>query len=986
MTDEFKTLKTFDAGKGREGFFFSLPALEEQKIGKISRLPVSIRIVLESVLRNCDGKKVRRNDVETLANWNAKSPANAEIPFVVARIVLQDFTGVPLIVDLAAMRSAVQRLGSDPKIIEPLVPVDLVVDHSVQVDFFGSPRAFELNLDMEFKRNRERYQFLKWGQQAFKTFQLIPPGIGIVHQVNLEYLAKGVLSTAVAGGGDPGTAINDRGYNLYFPDTLVGTDSHTTMINGLGVVGWGVGGIEAEAGMLGQPVYFLTPEVVGVHLTGQLREGVTATDLVLHITQLLRAQKVVGKFVEFYGEGAASLPVPDRATIGNMSPEYGATMGFFPVDHESVNYLRATGRSEEVCLAFENYFRAQNMFGMPRQGEIDYSVDIDLDLAVVQPSVAGPKRPQDRINLPELGSKFRELLEKPVRDGGYGKKQVDLREKHVVELNGSAPRNGAMFSTDTKEDQGISAGEALNKLEMVSNRPTPDPGKEIEAESSQMFLHGRTHIGHGSVLIAAITSCTNTSNPSVMIAAGLLAKKAVERGLRVDPGVKTSLAPGSRVVSDYLEKTGLQTYLDQLGFNLVGYGCTTCIGNSGPLHPNIEKTIHKYDLVAASVLSGNRNFEARVHQHIKANFLMSPPLVVAFALAGRVHIDLSRDPLGKDKDGKETFLRDLWPTLSEIQHTMQRALTPETFHKFYRNFAEQNPKWNEIPSSTGDIYQWDAKSDYIHDPPFFENFSMEPGHIAEIRSARALGIFGDTVTTDHISPAGAIKESSPAGKYLMSRGIQPRDFNSYGSRRGNDLVMTRGTFANVRIKNLMVPGTEGGVTKYYGSATVPVANGGKPEARVTLEGEQMSIFDAAMKYAETRTPLVILAGHEYGTGSSRDWAAKGTRLLGVKAVIAASFERIHRSNLVGMGVLPLQFLEGTSAQSLGLDGSEKFSITGLSDSIKPGQEVMLEIERTNGEKRALPVKLRIDTPIEIDYYRHGGILPFVLRQLLNRES
>jgi len=841
-------------------------------------------------------------------------------------------------------------------------------------------------LDMEFKRNRERYQFLKWGQQAFKTFQLIPPGIGIVHQVNLEYLAKGVLSQK--------SEVRGQKSEIFFPDTLVGTDSHTTMINGLGVVGWGVGGIEAEAGMLGQPVYFLTPEVVGVHLTGQLREGVTATDLVLHITQLLRAQKVVGKFVEFYGEGAASLPVPDRATIGNMSPEYGATMGFFPVDHESVNYLRATGRGEEECHAFENYFRTQKMFGMPRKGEVDYSVDIDLDLADVQPSVAGPKRPQDRINLPELGRKFRELLETPVRDGGYGKKQVDLREKHVVELNGSAPRNGAMFSTDTKEDQGIRPGEALNVLEMVANRPTPDPGKEIEAESSQVFLRGRTHIGHGSVLIAAITSCTNTSNPSVMIAAGLLAKKAVERGLRVDPGVKTSLAPGSRVVSDYLEKTGLQTFLDQLGFNLVGYGCTTCIGNSGPLHPNIEKAIHKYDLVAASVLSGNRNFEARVHQHIKANFLMSPPLVVAFALAGRINIDLSRDPLAKDKDGKETFLRDLWPTLSEIQHTMQRALTPETFRKFYRDFAEQNPKWNEVPSSTGDIYEWDAKSDYIHDPPFFEDFSMEPGHIAEIRSARALGIFGDTVTTDHISPAGAIKESSPAGKYLMARGIQPRDFNSYGSRRGNDLVMTRGTFANVRIKNLMVPGTEGGVTKYFGGATVPVAkerksttadsSRGKPEARAILEGEQMSIFDAAMKYAETRTPLVILAGHEYGTGSSRDWAAKGTRLLGVKAVIAASFERIHRSNLVGMGVLPLQFLEGTSAQSLGLDGSEKFSITGLSDSIKPGQEVTLEIEGTNGEKRALPVKLRIDTPIEIDYYRHGGILPFVLRQLLSK--
>src|SRR5213083_1198539 len=968
MNDEFKTLTKFDAGKGREGSLYSLPALEEEGSGKISRLPGSIRIVLESVLRKCDGKKVRRKDVETLANCNAKSPANEEIPFILARIVLQDFPGVPLVVDLAAMRSAVKRLGHDPKIIEPLVPVDLVVDHSVQVDFFGSARALELNLDMEFKRNRERYQFLKWGQQAFKTFQLIPPGIGIVHQVNLEYLAKGVLSS------QPST-LNSQ---LFFPDTLVGTDSHTTMINGLGVVGWGVGGIEAEAGMLGQPVYFLTPEVVGVHMSGQLREGVTATDLVLHITQLLRAQKVVGKFVEFYGEGAASLPVPDRATIGNMSPEYGATMGYFPVDQESVDYLRATGRSEEQCFAFENYFRAQRMFGMPLRGEIDYSVDIDLDLADVQPSVAGPKRPQDRINLPELGKTFRELLEKPVRDGGYGKQNVDLREKHVVELNGSAPRNGEMASTDKKEDQGINPGDELNKIEMVANRPTPDPGKEIEAESREVFAQGRTHIGHGSVLIAAITSCTNTSNPSVMIAAGLLAKKAVERGLRVDPAVKTSLAPGSRVVSNYLEKTGLQKYLDQLGFNLVGYGCTTCIGNSGPLHPNIEKAIHEHDLVAASVLSGNRNFEARVHQHIKANFLMSPPLVVAFALAGRVHINLSREPLGKGKNGKEIFLRDLWPSLSEIRDAMQRALTPETFHKFYRDFAEQNPKWNEIPSSTGDIYQWDEKSDYIHEPPFFENFSMEPGHIEEIRRARALGIFGDSVTTDHISPAGAIKATSPAGQYLISRGIAHSDFNSYGSRRGNDLVMTRGTFANVRIKNLMVPGTEAGVTKYYGLAAAGTA--------AAASGEQMSIYEAAMKYQKDNVPLVILAGHEYGTGSSRDWAAKGTRLLGVKAVIAASFERIHRSNLVGMGVLPLQFLEGTSPQSLGLDGSEIFSITRLSDATKPGQQLTLEIEDKDRQKRSVPVKLRIDTPIEIDYYRHGGILPFVLRQLLARSK
>ncbi len=957
MNDEFKTLKKFDAGNGREGFLHSLPALEEQGVGKISRLPVSIRIVLESILRNCDEKKVRRKDVETLANWNAKQPANEEIPFVVARIVLQDFTGVPLVVDLAAMRSAVKRLGGDPKIIEPLVPVDLVVDHSVQVDFFGSAQALRLNLEMEFKRNRERYQFLKWGQQAFKTFQLIPPGIGIVHQVNLEYLAKGVLSAQ--------STINHQPSTIFFPDTLVGTDSHTTMINGLGVVGWGVGGIEAEAGMLGQPVYFLTPEVVGVHMTGQLREGVTATDLVLHITQMLRAQKVVGKFVEFYGEGTASLPVPDRATIGNMSPEYGATMGFFPIDKESVAYLRATGRTDDQCAAFENYFRDQKMFGMPRKGEIDYSIDLELNLAEVQPGVAGPKRPQDRINLPALGETFRSLLQKPVKDGGYGMKDVDFGAKHLVELNGSPPSDGNMPSTD-KNGPAIEPGEERNKAEMVNNRPTPDTVKELKDSSADPFHHGESRIGHGSVLIAAITSCTNTSNPSVMLAAGLLAKKAVERGLHVDPAVKTSLAPGSRVVSDYLEKTGLQKYLDQLGFNLVGYGCTTCIGNSGPLHPKIEKAINDYDLVAASVLSGNRNFEARVHQNIKANFLMSPPLVVAFALAGRVDVDLSREPIGKDQNGKETFLRDLWPSLKEVRDAMQSALKPEIFRKLYRDFADQNPKWNEIPSSKGDVYVWDEKSDYIHEPPFFQDFSMDVGKIDNIAGARVLGIFGDSVTTDHISPAGAIKATSPAGQYLISRGIKPEDFNSYGSRRGNDLVMTRGTFANVRIKNLMVPGTEGGVTKHY------------------PDGEQMSIFDAAMRYQKEKVPLIILAGQEYGTGSSRDWAAKGTKLLGVKAVVAASFERIHRSNLVGMGVLPLQFLDGVTAQSLGLDGSQTFSIGGLSDAIHPGQRLTLEIQSKDGEKRYVPVKLRIDTPIEIDYYRHGGILPFVLRQLVAR--
>src|SRR6266480_980540 len=707
-------------------------------------------------------------------------------------------------------------------------------------------------------------------------------------------------------------------------------------------------------------------------MTGKLREGVPATDLVLHITEMLRAQKVVGKFVEFYGEGAASLPVPDRATIGNMSPEYGATMGFFPIDQESVAYLRATGRTDEQCAAFENYFRAQKMFGMPGKGEIDYSVDLELNLHDVQPAVAGPKRPQDRINLPALGETFRSLLKKPVKDGGYGMKDVDLAAKHLVQLNGSPASDGDMPSTD-KPEPGIEPGEERNKAEMVNNRPTPDTAKELKESTADPFHHGQSHIGHGTVLIAAITSCTNTSNPSVMLAAGLLAKKAVERGMRIDPAVKTSLAPGSRVVTDYLDKTGLQKYLDQLGFNLVGYGCTTCIGNSGPLHPKIEKAIHDYDLVAASVLSGNRNFEARVHQNIKANFLMSPPLVVAFALAGRVDLDLTKEPIGKDKDGKETFLRDLWPSLKEVRDAMQSALTPEVFRTLYRDFADQNPKWNEIPSSTGDIYLWDEKSDYIHEPPFFKDFSMEIGKIENIIGARALGIFADSVTTDHISPAGAIKASSPAGQYLMSRGIKPEDFNSYGSRRGNDLVMTRGTFANVRIKNLMVPGTEGGVTKYYGPAAKTAA---------ATSGEQISIYGAAMKYQNDNVPLVILAGHEYGTGSSRDWAAKGTRLLGVKAVIAASFERIHRSNLVGMGVLPLQFPEGTNAQTLNLDGSETFSITGLSDSIEAGKTVTLEIEGKNGGRESIPVRLRIDTPIEIDYYGHGGILQFVLRQLL----
>ena len=750
--DAFNTLAKFDIGNGKQGSYYSLPALEKAGIGPISKLPISIRIVLESVLRNCDGKRVREEDVKLLANWNAKAPAQVEIPFVVARVVLQDFTGVPLLVDLAAMRSTVSRLGRDPKMIEPLVPVDLVVDHSVQVDFFGSGDALQKNLDLEFKRNRERYELLKWGQQAFQTFGVVPPGIGIVHQVNLEYLAKGVLSNG----------------DTYYPDTLVGTDSHTTMINGLGVVGWGVGGIEAEAGMLGQPVYFLTPEVVGVNLTGAVAEGVTATDVVLHITQMLRKAKVVGKFVEFYGPGAKALAVVDRATIANMAPEYGATMGFFPIDEETVAYLRGTGRTEEHCSAFENYYKAQGLWGIPTKGELNYSVELELDLSTVVPGVAGPKRPQDRINLNALGSTFTDLFSKAVADGGYGKPAAELADKKVA-------------------------------LSLTGENPTQV---------------GDVSIRNGSVLIAAITSCTNTSNPSVMLGAGLLAKKAVELGLKVNPAVKSSLGPGSRVVTDYLNKTGLGQYLDQLGFQTVGYGCTTCIGNSGPLHPDIEKAVTENDLVAASVLSGNRNFEARVHQNIKANFLMSPPLVVAFALAGRVDIDLSSEPIGNGTNGP-VYLRDIWPSQAEVRAVMSTALSPDVFRKLYTDFATLNPKWNEIPGTVGDVFEWNKASTYVQEPPFFNGFGMSAGTIGNISGARPLGIFGDSVTTDHISPAGAIKKASPAGKFLTEAGVAFEDFNSYGSRRGNDRIMTRGTFANVRIKNLMVPGIEGGVTKYY---------------------------------------------------------------------------------------------------------------------------------------------------------------------------
>ena len=891
----FNSLQKFDLGNGKQVKFHSLPALEAAGVGAISKLPISIRLVLESVLRNCDGKKVGEAAVRELANWKPTAARTEEIPFVVARIVLQDFTGVPLLVDLASMRSAVAKLGKNPKIIEPLVPVDLVVDHSVQVDFAGASDSMARNLELEFTRNRERYQFLKWGMQAFDTFKVVPPGIGIVHQVNLEYLAKGVLEQG----------------GIYYPDTLVGTDSHTTMINGLGIVGWGVGGIEAEAGMLGQPVYFLTPDVVGVHLTGALKEGVTATDLALTVTQMLRKTKVVGKFVEFFGPGAAALPVVDRATIANMAPEYGATMGFFPMDEECVNYLRATGRSEADCRVYENYYKAQGLWGMPQVGQIEYSQVVELDIASVKPSVAGPKRPQDRIELSNLRREFFNAVQRPVTENGFGKSRQVF-------------------------------------------------GKSVKVETA---AKKKASVGTGSVVIAAITSCTNTSNPSVMLAAGLLAKKAVEKGLKVNPAVKASLAPGSRVVTDYLKKTGLTPYLNKLRVNTVGYGCTTCIGNSGPLDPAIEEAVVKNDLVTASVLSGNRNFEARVHQNVKSNFLMSPPLVVAFALAGRVDIDLSCEPLGTSKDGEPVYLADIWPTLQEVRDAMQSALKPEVFRKLYKNFAAQNPKWNEIPSRTGTVYEWDGNSTYIQEPPFFTTFALTPGRIQPITGARALGIFGDSVTTDHISPAGAIKKASPAGKFLLDNGVAFEDFNSYGSRRGNDRIMTRGTFANVRIKNLMLGGEEGGNT-------------------LGPDGAKTSIYDAAIAYQAKGTPLIVIAGQEYGTGSSRDWAAKGTKLLGVKVVVAQSFERIHRSNLVGMGVLPLQFKEGTTAQTLKLDGNETYDIVGLDESIKPQQDLVLRITRKNGSVENVSVRCRIDTPIEIDYYQHGGILPFVLRQLV----
>jgi aconitate hydratase len=891
---------------GKKQSYFSLPELARQ-FPNIQRMPVSMRIVLESVLRNCDGKKVTKEHVEQLANWKPNAERSDEIPFVVARVVLQDFTGVPLLADLAAMRNVAKDLGKNPKTIEPLVPVDLVVDHSVMIDHYGTPKALDLNMKLEFERNQERYQFMKWGMQAFDTFGVVPPGFGIVHQVNLEYLARGVH-------------VGKDG--VVYPDSLVGTDSHTTMINGIGVVGWGVGGIEAEAGMLGQPVYFLTPDVVGFELTGKLREGVTATDLVLTVTEILRKHKVVGKFVEFFGPGTKTLALPDRATIANMAPEYGATMGFFPVDERTVEYFKGTGRSKEEIERFEAYFRAQGMFGVPgAEGasefirEIDYTSTVKLDLSTVAPSLAGPKRPQDRIEITHLSKKFTELFSKPVADNGF---------------NQPADKLGKTFKTDS--------------------------GLEIK---------------NGDVLIAAITSCTNTSNPGVLLAAGLLAKRAVEAGLTVKPHIKTSLAPGSRIVTEYLEKAKLLPYLEKLGFAVAAYGCTTCIGNAGDLTPELNKLIQDNDLVCAAVLSGNRNFEARIHPNLKANFLASPPLVVAYAIAGNVTRDLMTQPVGKGKNGRDIYLGDIWPTSDEVYKLMKLAMDPKAFKDNYGKVKSKPGKlWDDVKGSKGQVYDW-PKSTYIARPPFFDGFTMTPEPLdagrTGVRGAKIMALFGDSITTDHISPAGSFKETTPAGKYLTDNGVLKADFNSYGARRGNHDVMMRGTFANVRVKNLMLP---------------PKADGSREEGGYTLKnGQKMAIYDAAMAYIAEGTPTVVFAGEEYGTGSSRDWAAKGTQLLGIKAVVARSFERIHRSNLIGMGVLPLQFKSGDSWESLGIRGDEIIDVV-LSAQIKPQSEATLVIRKADGTTRNVAVTLRIDTAIEVDYYKHGGILPFVLRQLL----
>jgi len=950
MTHAFATTrKTFTTPSGKSAAAFSLPALARQ-FPNIKRLPVSLRIVLESVLRNCDGKRVTREHVAQLANWSPKAARTDEIPFLVARVVLQDFTGVPLLADLAAMRSVAVRLGKNPKRIEPLVPVDMVVDHSVTVDHYGKKNSLDLNMKIEFQRNRERYEFMKWGMQAFDTFRVVPPGFGIVHQVNLEYLARGVHKTRDG---------------VVYPDTLVGTDSHTTMINGIGVVAWGVGGIEAEAAMLGQPVYFLTPDVVGFEMTGRLREGVTATDLVLTVTEILRQHKVVGKFVEFFGEGTRSLALPDRATVANMAPEYGATMGFFPVDEKTLAYFEGTGRTKAEIELFEAYFKAQGLFGIPKAGDIDYSQVVQLDLGSVTPSVAGPKRPQDRIELGQVASQFATLFSKPASESGFNQAAERLVQRFAVVADGSGPQGKASVETPP--------GAPRDLAEMVGNRPTMhSAARQLTVAETRPSGKPALTVGNGDILIAAITSCTNTSNPSVLLAAGLLAKKAVEAGLKVQPHIKTSLAPGSRIVTEYLTETGLLPYLEKLGFALAGYGCTTCIGNSGDLTPELNKLIAEQNLVCAAVLSGNRNFEARIHPNIKANFLASPPLVVAYAIAGTMRRDLMTEPVGQGKGGRDVYLGDIWPTSDEIHGLLRYAMKGKAFRDNYGKVkTEPGALWGKIKGVTGQAYNW-PKSTYIAEPPFFADFAMEPppAHAdVSVRGARIMALFGDSITTDHISPAGSIKQSSPAGQWLEHNGVMKADFNSYGARRGNHDVMMRGTFANVRIKNLMLP---------------PDGSGSREEGGVTLyqpAGERMSIFDAAMRYIEAGVPTVVFAGEEYGTGSSRDWAAKGTQLLGIGAVVARSFERIHRSNLVGMGVLPLQFKGDDSWQSLGLVGDEVVEVH-PDPALTPQSDAKLVIHSADGRHREVVVTLRIDTPIEVDYYRNGGILPYVLRNLL----
>jgi len=889
----FNSLREFKLSSGKTGNYYSLEALEVAGLGKVSRLPYSLRVVLESLLRNCDGRRINEQNVRELAAWHANAPRTGEIPFVVARILLQDLGGLPVLADFAAMRGAARKLGKNPRLIEPLVPVDLVVDHSVQVDHYNSPDALRLNMEIEFARNAERYRFLKWGMQAFDTMRIVPPGIGIVHQVNLEYLARGVRQKD----------------GVYFPDTLVGNDSHSSMINSIGVVGWGVGGIEAEAAMLGQPIYFLSPDVVGVHLTGRLPEGVTATDLVLTVTEKLRRANVVGKFVEYFGDGAASLSVPDRATLSNMCPDYGATIGFFAVDEETVKYFVASGRSDEEIETLVNYCKAQGIFGIPRRDQCDYSMCVEIDIAQIVPTVAGPKLPNQRVALSALKERFGELLSKPKAEGGYGK---------------------------------VSA-------ELVRRFPIGNAGFKI---------------GHGDVLIAAITSCTNTSNPAVLLAAGLLARNAVIRGLKVHPRVKTSLAPGSRVVAEYLKQSGLLTYLEQLGFYVVAYGCTTCMGGSGPLEPAIDKALTFEDVIGVAVLSGNRNFEARIHQHLKANFLMSPPLVVAFALAGTVDIDMTKDAIGTGSDGKSVYLKDIWPSTDEITSVMKFANNRENFRRLYSNLANSNPLWNDVPAASGGVFPWDTASTYIKEPPFFEGFSMTPRKRGPIAGARALCLFGDSLTTEHISPIDGIRLNSPAGVYLAECKVEADDFSTFGMRRCNHEVMLRGTFDHVRIRNLIALGTEGSVTIHQPS------------------GEELTIYDAAIRYQKEGVPLIVFAGEEYGIGSSRDWAAKGTQLLGIKVVVARTFERIHRANLIRMGVLPCQFEGDNTWQKLGINGSETFDVVGIDGELQPAQEVTLVIRHKDESTQHVPLLLRIDTPIEVEYYRHGGILNYVLRQIM----